>query len=180
MKTARCIALLGALAAALPSAASASGYRSYKVCGGDSFATCAAVSINVVGSDVTVRLWNLSGNGAATYGHGASTYAGTIFNGIGFYNTQGVSAVLGSLKVTGPLTSGGKNTGWKLANNANVNFGVDFRTQPLRQSGDCKWHCQQLRLAQPVASEHEPVPESLHQSDREFGGLGDLHLQGLR
>lgn len=128
MKTARYIALLGALAVALPSAASASGYRSYKVCGGDTFATCAAVSINVVGSNVTVRLWNLSGNGAATYGVGANTYAGTIFNGIGFYNTNGVSAVLGSLNVTGPLASGSHNTGsWKLANNATVAFGVDFR-----------------------------------------------------
>jgi hypothetical protein len=127
MKTARYIALLGALAVALPSAASASGYRSYKVCGGDTFATCAAVSINVVGSNVTVRMWNLSGNGAATYGQGASTYAGTIFNGIGFYNTNGVSAVLGSLNVTGPLTSGGHNTGWKLGNTGTVAFGVDFR-----------------------------------------------------
>ncbi len=123
-KSLRFVALFGALAAGLPSAAHADGFRSYKLCGGVTFATCAAVSINVVGSDVTVRLWNLSGNSAATYG--TSTYAGTIFNGIGFYNTGGVSAVLGTLSTTGP---GGAGTAWRLANNATVAFGVDFRTQ---------------------------------------------------
>jgi hypothetical protein len=123
-KTMRFVALFGALAAGLPSAAHADGFRNYKVCGGDTFATCAAVSINVVGSDVTVRLWNLSGNSAATYG--TQTWAGTIFNGIGFYNTGGVSAVIGTLKTAGPA---GKAAAWRLANNAKVAFGVDFRTQ---------------------------------------------------
>jgi hypothetical protein len=124
-KTVRIVALFGALAAGLPVAAHADGFRSYKLCGGDTFATCAAVSINVVGSDVTVRLWNLSGNSAATYG--SNTYAGTIFNGIGFYNTGGVSAVLGTLNATGPRGPG--SLAWRLANNARVAFGVDFRTQ---------------------------------------------------
>lgn len=123
--TMRFVALFGALAAGLPSAAHADGFRSYKLCGGATFATCAAVSINVVGSDVTVRLWNLSGNSAATYG--TNTYAGTIFNGIGFYNTGGVSAVLGTLSATGPRGPGALS--WRLANNATVAFGVDFRTQ---------------------------------------------------
>lgn len=124
-KTMRFVALFGALAAGLPSAAHADGFRTYKVCGGDTFATCAAVSINVVGSDVTVRLWNLSGNSAATYG--TNTYAGTIFNGIGFYNTGGVSAVLGTLQAAGPRAPG--PLAWRLANNAKVAFNVDFRTQ---------------------------------------------------
>lgn len=124
-KTVRIVALFGALAAGLPAAAHADGFRSYKLCGGDTFATCAAVSINVVGSDVTVRMWNLSGNSAATYG--TNTYAGTIFNGVGFYNTGGVSAVLGTLGVQGPKAPG--QSAWRLANNARVGFGVDFRTQ---------------------------------------------------
>lgn len=126
MKTGRFVALLGALAVGLPAAAHADGFRSYKICGGDTFATCAAVTINVVGSDVTVRLWNLSGNSAATYG--TQTYAGTIFNGIGFYNTNGVSAVIGTLSASGPKQPGG-GLSWKLTNNATVAFGVDFRTQ---------------------------------------------------
>ena len=74
IKAVKFIALVGALALATPSAAHADGFKSYKVCGGDSFATCAAVSITVVGSDVSVRVWNLSGNAAATYG--TNTYAG--------------------------------------------------------------------------------------------------------
>ncbi len=127
MKTGRFVALLGALAVALPASAHADGFRSYRVCGGEQFATCAAVSINVVGSNVTVRLWNLSGNGAATYGQGAGTWAGTVFNGIGFYNTGGVSAVLGTLSVNGPAMAGTTPGSWKLSNNSRVNFGVDFR-----------------------------------------------------
>jgi len=127
MKTGRFVALLGALAVAVPSAAYADGFRSYRVCGGDQFATCAAVSINVVGSNVTVRLWNLSGNSAGTYGQGAGTWAGTVFNGIGFYNTGSASAVLGSLNVAGPAMAGSSPASWKLSNNSRVSFGVDFR-----------------------------------------------------
>lgn len=106
--------------------AHADGFRSYRVCGGDQFTTCAAVTINVVGSDVTVNLWNLSGNGFATYGVGDSTHAGTVFNGIGFYNTSGVSAVLGSLAMSGPARAGDTPTNWKLMNSGRVNFMVDF------------------------------------------------------
>jgi len=131
-KTGRFAALLGALALGLPSAAYAGGYTSYRVCGGDQFATCAAVTINVVGSNVTVRLWNLSGNGGATYGQGANTWAGTVFNGIGFYNTSGVSAVLGSLAVTGPARAGDTPGSWTLSNNSRVNFFVDFSAQSKR------------------------------------------------
>lgn len=132
----RLVALLGALAVSLPTAAYADGFRSYRVCGGDQFATCAAVTINVVGSDVTVNLWNLSGNAAGTYGQGGSTWAGTVFNGIGFYNTSGVSAVLGSLSVTGPARPGDSPSSWMLSNNSRVNFMVDFRVSPGTKSLD--------------------------------------------
>jgi hypothetical protein len=126
-KVARFASVLGMLAV-LPSVARADGFKNYKVCGGDTFSTCAAVSINVTGQDVIVRLWNLSGNTAAS--DGTSTYAGTIFNGIGFYNTSGTSVVLGSLSTSGPLVGQGANA-WRLANNAIVGFGVDFRVQTL-------------------------------------------------
>ncbi len=128
-KTTRLFTLLGVLAVSLPTMAHASGFRSYRVCGGDQFATCAAVTINVVGSDVTVRLWNLSGNAAGTYGQGGNTWAGTVFNGIGFYNTSGVSAVLGSLAVTGPARPGDSPGNWVLSNSGRVNFMVDFRVK---------------------------------------------------
>ncbi len=130
-KTRRFIALLGGLALGLPATAFADGFTSYRVCGGGNFATCAAVTINVVGSDVTVQVWNLSGNGAATYGQGASTHAGTVFNGIGFYNTSGVSAVLGSLSLSGPARPGDTPSSWVLSNNSRLGFGVDFRTVPM-------------------------------------------------
>lgn len=129
-RTGRFVALLSALAVGLPATAFADGYTSYRVCGGITFDTCAAVTINVVGSSVTVQVWNLSGNGAATYGQGASTHAGTVFNGIGFYNTSGVSAVLGSLQLSGPARAGDAPANWQLTNNSQIAFGVDFRTTP--------------------------------------------------
>lgn len=123
----RSTALVAGLMLVLPAVAKADGSRHYKVCGGDTFATCAAVNIDVVGSNVTVRVWNLSGNAGATYG--TNTPGNTIFNGIGFYNTGGVNAVLGSLTMTGPARPGDSPTGWKLGNGGKVAFGVDFRTQ---------------------------------------------------
>jgi len=128
IKAGKFIALVGALALAAPSAAHADGFKSYKVCGGGNFATCAAISITVVGSDVSVRVWNLSGNSAATYG--ANTPSGTVFNGIGFYNTGGSSAVLGTLSMTGPARVGDTPQSWRLRNNGNLNFAVDFATAP--------------------------------------------------
>ncbi|MEO8636490.1 MAG: PEP-CTERM sorting domain-containing protein [Gemmatimonadales bacterium] len=128
IKAGKLIALVGALALAAPSAAHADGFKSYKVCGGGNFATCAAISITVVGSNVQVRVWNLSGNTAATYG--TNTPSGTVFNGIGFYNTGGSSAVLGTLSMSGPARAGDTPQSWKLRNNGKLNFGVDFATLP--------------------------------------------------
>jgi hypothetical protein len=90
-----------ALLMALPGVAKADGFRSYRVCGGDTFTTCAAVRITVLGNNVTVDVWNLSGNTAATYG--TQSNAGSIFNGIGFYHVPaGIDVVTGSMSVTGP------------------------------------------------------------------------------
>lgn len=117
-------AALGLLLATAALPVAADGFQSYKVCGGYTFTTCAAVEITVVGSDVTVRLWNLSGNAGATYG--TNTWAGTIFNGIGFYNTGGVSAVSGTLQTTGPTAQGTPHS-WGVANAGRLGFNVDFR-----------------------------------------------------
>jgi hypothetical protein len=113
-------------AMALPGVAKADGFRSYRVCGGDSFTTCAAVRITVVGNNVSVDVWNLSGNAAGSYG--TNSNAGTIFNGIGFYNVPaGVDAVAGSLAVHGPTGSGHQpDGGWSLKNNGSVMFKTDF------------------------------------------------------
>jgi hypothetical protein len=106
--------------------ARADGFKSYRVCGGYSFTTCAAVKISVVGNDVTVSVWNLSGNTAGSFG--TQSPAGTIFTGIGFYNLPaGVDAVtgLGSMTVSGPARAGNNPGNWKLSNNGRVDFIVD-------------------------------------------------------
>jgi hypothetical protein len=117
-----------ALLMALPGVAKADGFRSYRVCGGDTFTTCAAVRITVVGNNVTVDVWNISGNTAASYG--TQSNAGSIFNGIGFYNVPaGIDVVNGSMSVTGPTNNGQlPNQGqWHTKNNGSVVFGVDFK-----------------------------------------------------
>jgi hypothetical protein len=117
-----------ALLMALPGVAQANGFKSYRVCGGDTFTTCAAVRITVVGNNVTVDVWNLSGNTAATYG--TQSNAGSIFNGIGFYHVPaGIDMVTGSMSVTGQTSNGQlPNPGvWDTKNNGSVVFGVDFR-----------------------------------------------------
>lgn len=112
------------MAAGASSPAFADGFRSYRVCGGTNFNTCAAVEINVVGTNVTVRLWNLSGNFGAT---SMNTPANTIFNSIGFYNVPaGVSAVVGSEAMSGPARPGDTPGNWQLRNNSKVAFVVDY------------------------------------------------------
>jgi hypothetical protein len=99
-----------------------------RICGGDRFTTCAAVRITVVGNDVTVDVWNLSGNTAGSYG--VNSRAGTVFNGIGFYNLPaGVDIVSGSLSMSGYKANGKPIKGnlWTLKNNGSVAFKVDAR-----------------------------------------------------
>jgi len=127
-----------ALLIALPGVAQADGFKSYRMCGGDRFITCAAVRITVVGNNVTVDVWNLSGNTAASYG--TTSNAGTIFNGIGFYNVPpGVDAVAGSLSISGPTPGGTSPSAslWNLKNNGSVMFGVDLKlgTGTLNDAG---------------------------------------------
>lgn len=102
----------------------ADGFRSYRVCGGTNFTTCAAIEINVVGNNVTVRLWNLSGNYGAT---GTHTGAGTLLNSIGFYNVPtGLAAVNGTLAMSGPARAGDTPGSWQLHNNSKVSFIVNY------------------------------------------------------
>ncbi len=122
------LSLAGALALVSATPAWADGFRSYQVCGGDTFVTCAAIQISVVGSNVTMRVWNLSGNTAVT---GVATPANTVFNGIGFYNVPaGVSAVSGSLSMSGPARPGNTPGDWQLKNLNKVAFAVDYSVLP--------------------------------------------------
>jgi hypothetical protein len=115
MRTAlRALGLAAMLATGVTSSAWADGFRSFHVCGGTSFATCAAVQISVFNHNVTVRVWNLSGNSAAT--NGASTYAGTVFAGIGFYNIPAGAGTASGLQVTGPAYGTTTPGNWSLAN----------------------------------------------------------------
>jgi hypothetical protein len=108
----------GLLLSAAP--AWADGFQSYRVCGGDKFVTCSAVEITVSGSNVTMRVWNLSGF------HGSRP--GTVFNSIGFYNMPaGVVFVPGSGSVSGPARPGDNPGNWVIQNGGKVSFPVDNR-----------------------------------------------------
>lgn len=127
MRFGKMLGLAGALVLAAPSAAWADGFQSWKICGGSigSFTTCAAVQVTVIGSDVSMRVWNLSGNSAATYG--TTSNAGAVFTGIGFYNIPaGVDAVTNSLTMNGPARAGNHPSPWTLKNNGRVDFIVDI------------------------------------------------------
>jgi hypothetical protein len=110
----RVLGLAGVLATGFASSAWADGYKSFHVCGGNTFATCAAVQISVVGQNVTVRVWNLSGNSAATYG--TNTYAGTVFVGIGFYNVPAGAGSASQFAVSGPAFNNTNPGQWTLSN----------------------------------------------------------------
>jgi hypothetical protein len=116
------LALVGGLMAVETTPALADGTRSYNVCGGDQFKTCAAVEVSVIGSNVTLRIWNMSGQ------HGSR--AGTVFDAVGLYNLPaGISVVSGSGNVSGPARPGDSPGNWNFQNNGKVNFGVDIKTE---------------------------------------------------
>lgn len=107
---------------------SATVYINKRVCGGGSFATCAAVMLDVTGTTVTLRLWNLSGNTAASYG--TVTDANTVFQGIGLYNVPTSVNALGNsggfLSTSGPARAGDNPADWRLRQNQRIGFLIDF------------------------------------------------------
>jgi hypothetical protein len=136
------LTLVGGLALASATPAWADGFQSYRFCGGDTFKTCGAVEITVVGSSVTMRVWNLSGNMAATNGQAAGSNLSSIINGIGFFNIPaGVSVVTNSLSVSGPVRGTDTPTGWSLSNFGKVAFAVDYRTTTSRTDGGIASGC---------------------------------------
>lgn len=126
----RTVLTLAVAGVALTQAASATLYINKRYCGGDTFATCAALQLDVTGTTVTLRVWNLSGNTAGSWGN--TTSANTIFNGIGLYNVPtNIDVVAGSLTNTGPAKPGNSAPGtWILSNNKSVGFLLDFAAVP--------------------------------------------------
>lgn len=132
-------ALIGAVAAAgLAQPASATVYINNRYCGGTSFATCAALMLDVTGTTVTLRVWNLSGNTAASGGN--VTNVNTVFQGIGLYNVPvAVNAIPGSLSTSGPARAGNTPGNWTLRQNQTIGFLTDFgvasTNPPTMQNG---------------------------------------------
>lgn len=136
------LTLVGGLALASATPAWANGFQSYRFCGGDTFKTCAAVEITVVGNNVTMKVWNLAGNLGGTYGQAAGSNAGAIINGIGFFNVPaGVQVVTNSLSVSGPVRGTDNPTGWNLQNFGSVAFSVDYRAATSRNNGGISSGC---------------------------------------
>lgn len=120
-------ALALALAAAAATGSAQAQSRSWSVCGGNAFNTCAAVDLFVSGSSVTMRVWNLSG----FYG----SYANTVFTGVGFENVGNAAAVTNSLAMSGPARAGDTPDPWRLRNNTQIGGGVTLDMVSSTQSG---------------------------------------------
>jgi hypothetical protein len=117
----RFLASLTALALGAAATAQADGSMSWNVCGGNAFNTCAAVSVNVVGTNVTMRVWNLSGlNG---------TYGSTVFTGVGLFNVPaGVAAASpGTVaSMTGPVRGTDTPGSWVVNNSQQIGGGINL------------------------------------------------------
>lgn len=92
--------------------------RSWTVCGGSTFATCASVDLRVSGSNVTLRLWNMSGFDG--------TYANTILNAVGITNVGSAVGVANSLTMSGPVRGSDSPQQWRLRNNVTTVGGGIF------------------------------------------------------
>jgi hypothetical protein len=124
------LTMVGGLAMASATPVWANGFSSYRLCGGNTFSTCAAVEISVTGHTVTMRVWNISSNLGATYGQGAGNFAGSVLDGIAFFNLPaGLQVNTGSLTVSGPGATA--SHGWTLKNyGAAGAFALDARNGP--------------------------------------------------
>ena len=112
-------ALAGALLGAVPLAVNA------QTCGGNSFKTCASVSIGAIDlgggvTQITMSVTNLSGFGG--------TYDGTIFTAMGLMGLSNFSYVAGSLVVTGPGS-------WALGTSGLSGAGIVQNTSGVNSTG---------------------------------------------
>ncbi|MFN0178713.1 MAG: PEP-CTERM sorting domain-containing protein [Gemmatimonadales bacterium] len=120
--------LAAVVSAGVAEQSSATVYVNKRFCGGSTFATCAAVHLDVTGTTVTLRLFNMSGNSLATYGTQSS--ANTVFHGIGLYNVPAAVNVLGAsgsrLATSGPARAGDNPRNWRLRQAPFVGHLIDF------------------------------------------------------
>jgi hypothetical protein len=115
--------MLAALVCAAATSARADGFKAWTVCGGNAFNTCASVSVNVVGTNVTMRVWNLSGL--------HNTYGGTVFTGIGLFNVPtNVNAIVPSnglvTGMSGPTRGSNTPSAWRIQNNTQIGGGMQL------------------------------------------------------
>lgn len=109
---------------ALAQTASATVYVNKRFCGGTGLSTCAAVMLDVTGTTVTVRVWNLANNTAASYG--TTSAPGVVFQGIGLYNVPAAVDLAGGLTTTGPARPGNTPGNWVVRQNRFIGFLIDF------------------------------------------------------
>lgn len=133
------IVVTAALLVASAGSARADGFVDYgTLCGGNSFNTCAAVTVTVTGNLVTMTVQNLSGLLGGTY-------AGTVFTGIGLFNVPaGVSAAGSTVTVSGPARPGDSPPGtWTLANDKQIGGGItlDLATYVQGVNGGIASNC---------------------------------------
>src|SRR5437660_6087175 len=113
--------------AVLATSARADGSRSWNVCGGNTFNTCASVNLTVTGTTVTMQVWNLSGTNG--------TYGGTVFTGVGLFNVpDAVSAVAGQVTMSGPSRTGDNPSAWWVTNDKQIGGGINL--DMVAQSND--------------------------------------------
>ncbi len=132
LKTITRAALIAGLAGVgLAQSASATLYINKRYCGGSTFSTCAAVMLDVTGTTVTLRIWNLSGNTVGSHGHTSDPNG--VFQGIGLYNVpKAVDLDFSTpLSTTGPSPNypGNNNNNpgnWTLRQNKLIGFLIDF------------------------------------------------------
>lgn len=108
--------------------AAAAQSRTWNVCGGNFFNTCASVILNVVNSTtLEVRVLNLSGTNG--------TFANTVLTGIGFDNLAATALtplgnggnVYGLTTMSGPSVAGqGTPSPWEVRNNKQIGGGLQL------------------------------------------------------
>jgi hypothetical protein len=109
------VAVLGAAAATAEAQT-----RTWNVCGGNVFSTCASVHLAISGQNVTLNVWNLSGF--------SGTYASTVFTGIGF---EGIGNNVSALSTPAPTMSGPTRgtdtpTNWQFRNDRQIGGGINL------------------------------------------------------
>jgi len=82
------------------------------VCGGNSFRTCASVSVSITGNVVTMNVWNLSGL--------EGTYNNTLFTKIGFFGSGTAGVTASNLTMTGNTTGNVTPAQWQLVSPNNA------------------------------------------------------------